>query len=63
MPKTKRTRAQTGKIRQGLTEKPPRKTRKKIITKRLQIGTITTGTEIRRIKRILIFLATAWLKS
>ena len=63
MPKTKRTRAQTEKTRQRLTKRKNRKTRKKIITKRLQIGTTTTGTEIIRIKRILIFLATAWLKS
>ena len=61
-PKTKRTQAQTEKTCSRLTKRKGRKRRKKIITMRLQIGITTTRTKI-RIKRMFIFLATAWLKN
>ena len=60
--KTKRTQAQTEKTRQKLTKRKTRKRRKKIIAMALQIGTTATRTEIIRIKRMFIFLVTAWLK-
>ena len=54
-------RMQTEKTSQRLTKRKNRKRRKKISTKRLQIGTMRT--EIIRIKRMLKFLATASLKN
>ena len=44
-------------------KKKNRKRRKKIIAMGLQIGTTTTRPEIIRIKRMFIFLVTAWLKN
>ena len=55
----KRTPAQTEKKSRRLTKRKSRKRRKKIITKRLQIG--STSAEITRVKPMFIFLATASL--
>ena len=61
-PKNEKYESQNGKNTSEANEKKKqKKKRKKIITKRLQIG--TTRTEIIRIKRMFIFLATVSLKN
>ena len=62
-PKNEKNAGANGKTRRRLTKRKGRKRRKKIITMRLQIGITTTRTKIIRIKRMFIFLATAWLKN
>ena len=60
-PKNEKYKSQNGKNTSEANEKKKQKKRKKIITKRLQIG--TTRIKIIRIKQMFIFLATAWLKN
>ena len=60
-PKNEKNASANGKNKSEANEKK-KQNEEKIITKGLQIGTTTTRTEIIRIKRMLTFLATAWLK-